>query len=193
MGAQLVHLRSMVAEQDHRMVQAVLAHGGRLRQFLRGRVPARQDIEDILQDVWLSLLESFRLSEPIEDIGAWLLTVARHRIIDRFRRKQHAPVLEADLAAGANADEPGWRELLPSPLAGPDAALAREWLGRELAAAIDELPPAQAEVFIQHELLGKSFKDLATATGIAQNTLLARKHAAVKFLRIRLEAVRAEL
>ncbi len=55
--------------------------------------------------------------------------------------------------------------------------------------ALDELPDEQREVFIAHELLGYSFKELALQSGIGVNTLLSRKHYAVLHLRQRLQAI----
>jgi RNA polymerase sigma factor (sigma-70 family) len=83
-------------------------------------------------------------------------------------------------------------DLLPSPDAGPDAALARRLLLEELDAALDELPEDQREVFIAHELMGYSFKEIAVQTGTNVNTLLSRKHYAVQHLRERLRAIHDE-
>jgi len=58
--------------------------------------------------------------------------------------------------------------------------------------ALGELPPEQREVFIAHELDGESFKDIAARTGVAVNTLLARKRYAVLSLRARLRTVHAD-
>ena len=59
----------------------------------------------------------------------------------------------------------------------------------ELDAALDELPEEQREVFIAHELMGYSFKELAAQSGVSVNTLLSRKHYAVAHLRRRLQAI----
>jgi RNA polymerase sigma factor (sigma-70 family) len=80
-------------------------------------------------------------------------------------------------------------DLLPSPEAGPEALFARRVLMDELDAALDELPEEQREVFIAHEIEGRSFKELSTETGVSVNTLLSRKHYAVLHLRKRLQAI----
>jgi len=59
----------------------------------------------------------------------------------------------------------------------------------ELDAALDELPEEQREVFIAHELEGRSFKELAAETGLSVNTLLSRKHYAVLHMRQRLQDI----
>jgi DNA-directed RNA polymerase specialized sigma24 family protein len=58
-----------------------------------------------------------------------------------------------------------------------------------LREALDELPASQREVFIAHELDGRSFKEMAAATGVGVNTLLARKRYAVLHLRERLQSL----
>jgi DNA-directed RNA polymerase specialized sigma24 family protein len=83
-------------------------------------------------------------------------------------------------------------DFLPSPDAGPEEALAHQVLLEELDAAVDELPDHLREVFIAHELEGRSFKQLAAETGLGVNTLLGRKHHAVLRLRRRLQAIHDE-
>ena len=148
------------------------------------------DAEDILQDVLFELVETTRLMRPIEQIGAWLVRVARNRIVDRFRAQRHNRSTSEPV--GQSDGEPMLLEdLLPARDAGPDHAYARGVLLDELAAALDELPIEQRFVFVAHELQGRSFKDLAEETGLGINTLLARKHYAVRRLRRRLQAIHA--
>ena len=178
----------MTDEQNRRITETVQREQSRLRNFIRKRILDEGEAEDILQDVFYELVEAYRLMKPIEQAGAWLFRVARNRIIDRFRKRrpEAAPIT-------GSAEEEGeafpWEELLPSPDAGPEAAFARAILMEEIDAALDELPEEQREVFIAHELEGRSFNDLAAATGVRVNTLLSRKHYAVLFLRRRLRAI----
>jgi RNA polymerase sigma factor (sigma-70 family) len=112
--------------------------------------------------------------------------VARNRIIDRFRKKK--PAAEVPNEEGA----PRLEDLLPSPDAGPEAIYARGVLLEELDAALEELPEEQRDVFIAHEMDGRSFKRLAEDTGLSVNTLLSRKRYAILHLRRRLEAIYEE-
>jgi len=80
-------------------------------------------------------------------------------------------------------------DLLPSPDAGPEALYVRNVLLDELELALDELPDEQREVFIAHELEGRSFKEIAEETGVSVNTLLSRKRYAVLHLRERLQSI----
>jgi RNA polymerase sigma factor (sigma-70 family) len=154
-------------------------------------VPDPGDAEDIQQDVFSELVESVRLMRPIEQVGAWLFQVARNRIIDRFRRRSSEPVRVA-AEADDDDDVAALDRLLPSPQAGPEARYARRLLLEELEAALEELPPEQREVFIAHELEGRSFRQLAADTGLNINTLLSRKRYAVLHLRDRLRQIYRE-
>jgi RNA polymerase sigma factor (sigma-70 family) len=175
-----------MAEQDKRIAETVLRERGQLRNFIRRRVPDATEAEDILQDVFFEFMEAYRLPEPIEQVGAWLYRVARNRIVDRFRKKKEEPLPKL---SGDDGDEHWLDELLPSSEAGPEAAYARTVLVEELYAALEELPKAQRDVFIAHELEGRSFKDLAEESGVGMSTLLARKRYAVQHLRARLQLI----
>lgn len=183
----------MTVEQGKRISTEIERERPRLRSFIRRRVANEADVEDILQDVFSELVEAYALVQSVEHVSGWLFAVARNRIIDFFRKKK----TEARTEPAADADEEeewlGLDQLLPSPEAGPEAAYARELLLEELDAALGELPPEQQEVFVAHELEGKSFKQLAAETGVSMNTLLSRKHYAVRYLRTRLRAIYDEL
>ncbi len=178
----------MMAEQDQRISETIAREKTRLRNFIRKRVADQADAEDILQEVFYELVETYRLMKPIEQVGAWLFRVARNRITDLFRKKK--PELLMNEPAGTEDGEVlTLEELLPSPDAGPEAAYARTLLLDELEDALEELPEEQREVFLAHEIEGRSFKELAVETGLSVNTLLSRKHYAVLHLRERLRVV----
>lgn len=154
----------------------------RLWRFIRRRVPDLRDAEDILQDVLCEWLQAERVLAPIEQAGAWLFRVARNRITDLFR-KRRPDSLEALLL----------EEVLPTADGGPEAAYARGVLLEVIGEALEELPAAQREVFVGHEIEGKSFAEMAAENGVAVNTLLSRKRYAVLALRRRLQVVYDEL
>jgi RNA polymerase sigma factor (sigma-70 family) len=181
-----------MANQDERISEAIDREHSRLRNFIRRRVADREDAEDILQDVFYELVEAYRMLEPVEQVTAWLFRVARNRIIDLFRRKQREALRNEPAKAADDGEMLPLEEMLPSLDAGPDAAYARSVLLEELDAALDELPEEQREVFVAHELLGQSFKEIAAQTGVSVNTLLSRKHYAVLHLRERLQAIHEE-
>jgi len=179
-------LEPMAPEQDQRISEVVEREQSRLRSFIRRRVPDPRDAEDILQDVLYELVEANRLLMPIEHVTGWLFRVARNRITDLFRRKKPESL---GSAADAGDDPRPLDDLLPSSDAGPEAHYARQVLLGELVLAIEELPRAQREVFVAHELEGRSFKEIAAETGASVNTLLSRKRYAVMELRARLRDV----
>jgi len=180
-------LAQMAVEQDERISDVVTREQSRLRDFIRRRVPDPRDAEDVLQDVFYKLVEANRLLMPIDHVTGWLFRVARNRITDLFRKKKPDSLPEAD------GDELHFDDLLPSADAGPEALYARGVLLDELDLALDELPDEQREVFVAHELEGRSFKDIAAATGVNVNTLLSRKRYAVLHLRERLHDIYDEL
>jgi RNA polymerase sigma factor (sigma-70 family) len=178
----------MTREQDQRISEVVTREQSRLRNFIRRRVPDPADADDILQEVMYELVEANRLLMPIEHVTGWLFRVARNRIIDLFRKKK--PESFSDLDVEGEDDETlHFEDLLPSPDAGPEALYARSLLLDELELAVAELPPEQREAFVAHELEGRSFADMAAASGVNINTLLARKRYAVLHLRRRLQSI----
>ena len=181
-------LELMANEQDQRISEVVKREQSRLRNFIRRRVPDLRDAEDILQDVFYELVEANRLLMPIEHVSGWLFRVARNRIIDFFRKKK--PERFSDLAVADEGDQLlQLEEVLPSPDAGPEALYARKVLLDELELAVGELPEEQREVFVAHEVEGRSFKEIAAETGVSVNTLLSRKRYAVRRLRERLQRI----
>jgi len=184
-------LERMSLEQDRRITEAVKQEQSRLRGFIRRRVPDPSDAEDILQDVLYALIEANRLLVPIEHVTGWLFRVARNRITDLFRKKM--PESLSEVVANGEEEPLTLEDLLPSPDAGPEALYARSVLLEEIEDALDELPPEQREVFIGHEIEGRSFKEMAAESGVSMNTLLARKRYAVLHLRERLQGIYDEL
>lgn len=158
--------------------------------MVRRQVADLAEVEDLVQDTFVQLVATYRLMEPVQHVAAWLKQVARNRIIDRFRRRAHEPSLIDD--AAADATDTLNTCLAPAALS-PEASYGREVLAEELMAALAELPAEQRAVFIAHQLEGRSFKALAAETGLGLNTLLGRKHAAVRHLRQRLQDIHSEL
>ena len=177
-----------IIEQNQLLSQAMERDEPRLRSFIRKHVADSGDAEDVLQDVFYELLEAYRLMKPVEHVTAWLFRVARNRMIDLFRRKK-AGSLNEPVVAGEEGDILVLEDLLPSAEAGPEAAYARNLLIDALDDALEELPPMQRDVFIAHELEGRSFREISAETGLSVNTLLSRKHYAVLHLRRRLQSI----
>ena len=176
-----------IEEQDSLIAEIVQRERGRLRGYIRRSVADAGEAEDILQDIFFELVQTYRMMKPVEQAGAWLYRVAGNRIIDFFRKKRPE-------TAGVRADEEPdgillLKELLPSPEGGPDAQYFRTIFFEALDAALDELPASQRDIFVGHELEGKAFEQLADETGLNVNILMSRKRAAVLHLRERLRSI----
>ncbi len=178
--------------QDREIAATIRRERGRLLAFIRGRVLDANEAEDILQEAFYELVAAYRLMEPVGQVGAWLMRVARNRIIDRFRKKKPELLADQPVQAGEDEEPLGLEDLLPSPEEGPEAAAFRELLLERLESALQELPREQRDVFIAQELEGASFKELSARWGVGVNTLLSRKRYAILHLRRRLQAAYAE-
>jgi RNA polymerase sigma factor (sigma-70 family) len=178
-------------EQDRQISEVIAKERSRLRNFIRKRVPNEADVEDLLQEVFYELVQASRLLKPIDYVTGWLFRVARNRVTDFFRKKR-----PENFADAALEDDGGElleiEDLLPSPEAGPEALYVRSVLLDELDRALAELPREQREVFVAHELDGRSFKELSAESGVSVNTLLSRKRYAVLHLRERLQGIHDE-
>ncbi|HMD73858.1 MAG TPA: RNA polymerase sigma factor [Steroidobacteraceae bacterium] len=184
-----------VADND-RIAAAIAVQGPRLRAFVKAQVADFSEAEDIVQDAFVELICAYRLMEPIEHVAAWLLRVARNRIIDRFRERsryvQPTSALASPNDEAAVESDGAWADRIAPLEADPESRYLRALFADELLAALDELPAEQRDVFVAHELEGRSFKQLAAETGVGVSTLLGRKHAAVRHLRRRLQDIRLE-
>lgn len=174
--------------------QTVQKERGRLLNFIRKRVPDDADAEDLVQDVFLQYANNYDLVNPIRQVTSWLFTVARNKIIDFYRKKR--PINLSQLAApqtAADEEAPYLEEIYFEDTNDPGQELLRHSVWEALQEALEELPEDQRQVFIWHELEGRSFKDIAEETGASVNTLLSRKRYAVLRLRERLQQVYDEL
>ncbi len=178
------------AAKSANIVQTVRDYSRRLFGFIRQRVPNDADAEDILQEVWMQLSGIVDVA-AIDNIRAWLFTVARNKVTDRYRRK---PLTSLDTTAEEEDEVSGslLREMLLFEADTPELVQLRELFWEELFAALEELPAAQREVFIWQELEDQTFQEIADRTGENIKTLISRKRYAVQHLRKRLEYVYQE-
>lgn len=166
-------------------------YGKRLLGFVRGRVSSDEDAEDILQEVWYQLSKLTDLDE-LESAGSWLFQVARNKITDQYRRKK-TDSLE-DYSYEDEVGELQLKEILLMDTSNdPELAMFKEIFWKELLNALDELPPEQKEVFIQHELEDRTLQEIADNTGENLKTIISRKGYAVKSLRRKLAHLYDEL
>ena len=182
-------------EQDKKIQETVQKEQNRLFNFIRKRVATEADAEDILQDVFYQLVETYRLMKPVEQLTAWLFTVARNKITDRFRK--HKPESLEKQQIRKSGDDEGEMlnisDIIPDKTDSAEMLMLRSAIMDEFEIALEELPAEQREVFVLHELENKSFKEISEITGEQVNTLLSRKRYAVVHLRKRLQDMYNEL
>ncbi|MFD1819187.1 RNA polymerase sigma factor, sigma-70 family [Pseudarcicella hirudinis] len=182
------------AEQNEQIHQTVQKERRRLLDFVRKRVPTEEDAEDLLQEVFFELIETYRLMKPVEQLASWLFKVARNKITD-FYRKKKTDSLEAQF--GTMSQDDGEKlllqEILPADIASVNDEMMYDMILGAISEALEELPEEQRNVFEWHEFDGKSFKTIAEETGISVNTLISRKHYAVNHLRERLRYLYQEM
>ncbi len=163
-----------------------------LRNFIAKRVPSKEDCEDVLQNVFYQLMKTDTDENPIEQISAWLYSVARNQIIDRSRKRK-----EQEIPSYINNDgETVFIQELTETILdsdSPDSEYLKTLIWEELGTALAELPDEQRNIFVLNELDGFSFKEISEATGITVNTLISRKRYAVLHLRKRLYDLYEEL
>ncbi len=165
--------------------------GQRLLGFIRKRVNNEADAEDILQDVWYQLTATVD-TEPIEQVGSWLFTVARNKITDRYRKKK-PELLEDMISAEDEEGQISFRDILFDNSNNPETEYLRNLFWEILNESLQELPEEQRNVFVWNELEDISFKDIAERTGEKINTLISRKRYAVLYLRERLQTLYNEI
>ena len=178
-----------LSQQDREISATVRTERARLLAYIRRWIADAAEAEDILQESLYELVLAHRMMQPVEQAGAWLVRIARNRIIDRFRRRGAREHRLEQRAGDSDAADGALADLLPAADAGPEAAAMRALLLAEIETALAQLPPEQREVFIAQELEGISFRELAERLGVSINTLLSRKRYAVRFLRARLRTV----
>jgi RNA polymerase sigma factor (sigma-70 family) len=186
-------ITNMARQQNDAIEKTVIRERGRLLSFIRKRVADEEEAEDILQDVFFQFVEAYRAIESIERVTSWLFSVARNKIIDRYRKKKPEPLRR-------NTSQRDWDEetllledILPDLTHNHDDELMRSVILNAIEEALDELPEAQRQVFVWHQFEDKSFKEISALTGETVNTLLSRKRYAILHLRERLQALYNEL
>ena len=185
----VIAIRAELTQQQNRDIEKVISENqGKLFNFIRKSV-TDAEAEDILQDVFFQLTESYQLMKPIENVSAWMFRVARNKITDLFRKKKPDYV---DMRENPD-EESRFLQIMNDTYANPDDQMLRQFLMEQIEHALEELPPDQQEVFVQHEIEGRSFKEISEATGASVNTLLSRKRYAVLALREKLRAAYEQL
>jgi len=150
--------------------------------WARRHAPDAATAEDVLQDAFIRALANADALAPVEDLAAWIFSAMRNRLTDLWRgegarrRAGSIDIPEAvleEVAAEAGLD--------------PQDRLQRDEMLAALEMAVEALPIAQRDVIRAQALGGVAFRELAEATGISIDTLMARKRYAVRKLAAALE------
>jgi len=173
------------SERQQTLTALVEKHRARLLRIIRERIQDQIEAEDVLHDVFVEFVEAYDLGRAIETVSAWLVRVAQNKIVDRFRRRKTQAEYRAAVLAKVERNENSPRR--------PDEEWMRSWLRTRIVDALELLPPQQRDVFVKHELEGKTFAEIAAESGVGVNTLLSRKRYAVLFLRNQLKEIYDEL
>lgn len=174
-------------EQDHIIEDIVKKERNRLFNFIRKSIPDELEAEDLLQDVFYQLTESYRLLKPIEQASAWLYAVAKNKIRDRFRKKKTIPESQLKPTTENGEEIPSLFDQLMDTALGAADEMMQDWIMEALDESLDDLPEDQRNVFVWHEIEGKSFEEISKLTGENKNTLISRKRYAVLYLREQLQ------
>jgi len=185
-------IKTNVKEKQH-IADIIKNYGSRLQGFIRKRVRNSEDADDILQEVYYQLADADRMLKPIDQMAAWLFTVARNRITDLYRKKKTESMPEFFTETEDEGSFKELRDLMFDNGSTPEDNYLRSLVWIELDKALDELPEEQRLVFELTELKGLSFKEISEQTGVTVNTLISRKRYAVLVLRERLQLIYDEL
>jgi len=180
----------LAEQKNQNIIQTVQDYGKRLFSFIRGHVKTDEDAEDILQDVWYQFSNAMD-GEPIEQVSAWLFTVARNKITDKYRKQK--PVSIEDFVYEDEDGEVNYKDLLLADFNTPEDDGLKKVFWEELFKALEELPEEQRQVFVWNELEDMTFREISEKTGENIKTLISRKRYAVNYLRKRLENIYTDL
>ena len=180
-------------KEKQNIADIIKNYGSRLQGFIRKRVRTTEDADDILQEVYYQLVDADRLMKPIDQMSAWLFTVARNRITDLYRKKKPEPLPEYLSETDSESLFAELNDQLFDNGSTPETDYLRSLVWTELDKALKELPEEQRQVFELTEMKGVSFKAISEQTGVAVNTLISRKRYAILYLRERLLLIYDEL
>ena len=149
--------------------------------FILRSVRDRDRAHDLVQDVFLKVVQRADQFKGDSKFSTWLYTIARNLCIDHSRKmvfRRHrsldAPVREDE--GGTLLDRVEGKEL------DADRGTIANQLQTEIAKAVEELPEDQREVFLMRQVQGMPFKEIAKVVGVPENTVKSRMRYALERL-----------
>jgi len=188
-----IAITTLADRRELEIEHTVIKERKRLLNFIRQRVPDRDDAEDILQDVFVQFTQAYRKIESIERVTAWLFRVTRNKIADLYRKKKPESFSSMRSRDAEDDEALNLEDILPNMNFDPEDSMMRDVIWEALEAALEKMPPNQRDVFVMHEFEDISFREMSEMTGDPINTLLSRKRYAVQFLRKKLEDIYNDL
>lgn len=187
-------LKEKLEKQNSRLKEVIEKESPRLLGFIKRRVAVESDAEDILQDVFYQFTKTMR-EDPIEKAASWLFKAASNKIIDWYRKikpvsldKMNERTFDDEMNTSYRIEDSQFKDTQSQ-----DVLYNRQEFWPMLEELLNNLPEKQREVFIMHELEGKSFREISEITGTGINTLLSRKRYAELYLREELQELYDEI
>jgi len=139
---------------------------------------------ELLQEVFLRVVQRSNEFQGQSKVGTWLYTIARNLCIDTSRKmafRRHRS-LDAPMGGGEDGEGQALMDKVASPIAGSDRNVIAQDLSVRITAAVEALPDEQREVFLMREVQNLPFKDIAEVLGVPENTVKSRMRYALERL-----------
>lgn len=188
MASQL-HYNADNIEKNKSLTTTINKERGKLLSFISNRTPTIEDAEDILQDVFYELIQS----DAIENMASWMYRVARNKITDWYRKMKPDRLEDVSLTPDDDDERLFLTDIIPSMENSAEQKMMLKLISEALSETLDGMPSNQREVFILHEIDGKSLKEIAELTNTGIKTVISRKRYAVMYLQEQLRGLYKEL
>ena len=151
--------------------------------FVLRHVGNKTAAEDLLQDVFLRVVQGAHRFKLESKFTTWLYTIARNLCVDRARKMKFRRHRSLDQPTGAGEDETPLGERIADEAVPTDRTAISSELQGKLAQAIDSLREDQREVFLMRQYSNLPFKEIAEIVGVSENTVKSRMRYALEHLR----------
>ncbi len=155
-----------------------------LYNFIVRQIRVPQVAEDLVQDVFVKIVQNAADFKHEARFTTWAYAIARNVCIDHLRKMSLRKHPSLDQPSKPDDDGPTLGERIAD--ASPGAQVDRAAIGNEMQVrivrAVELLPEEQREVFLLREVGHVPFKDIAEMTGVSENTVKSRMRYALERL-----------